>query len=135
MPVYEYRCQSCQKQFEYEHRMSEKRTECVECGGALERMVSRSSFVFKGGGWYKDLYASPKPSSMSGESTGAGASSAASTDSSSSSSSSDKGSSSSDKGSSSSASDKGSSSDQGASPPAKGGGGGAASGGGPAASS
>ena len=80
MPVYEYRCQSCNKQFEYEHRMSEKRTECEACGGALERLISRTSFAFKGGGWYKDLYASAKPPSMSGDSTGAGASSAASTD-------------------------------------------------------
>ena len=61
MPVYEYRCQSCNKQFEYEHRMSEKRTECEACGGALERLISRTSFAFKGGGWYKDLYGTPKP--------------------------------------------------------------------------
>ena len=61
MPVYEYRCQSCNKQFEYEHRMSEKRTECEACGGALERLISRTSFAFKGGGWYKDLYSSTKP--------------------------------------------------------------------------
>lgn len=86
MPVYEYRCVQCTKEFEYEHRMSEKRTECLECGGSLERLISRTSFAFKGGGWYKDLYASPKPgapseggSSGSGGSGGSGGSSTAST--------------------------------------------------------
>ncbi len=67
MPVYEYRCESCQKLFEIEHRMSEKRTVCEECGGALERLISRTSFAFKGGGWYKDLYATPKPGASSDE--------------------------------------------------------------------
>jgi putative FmdB family regulatory protein len=74
MPVYEYRCTSCHKHMEIEHRMSEKRTECPECGGPLERLISRTSFAFKGGGWYKDLYATPKPADMSGKSTGEGAS-------------------------------------------------------------
>ncbi len=62
MPVYEYRCTQCQKVFEYQQRMADAaRTECEECKGALERLISRSSFSFKGGGWYKDLYASTKP--------------------------------------------------------------------------
>lgn len=61
MPVYEYSCTSCGKAFEYEHRMSERRTVCEACGGELERLISRTSFAFKGGGWYKDLYASAKP--------------------------------------------------------------------------
>jgi putative FmdB family regulatory protein len=62
MPVYEYRCTNCQKIFEYQQRMADApRTECEECRGALERLISRSSFSFKGGGWYKDLYSSAKP--------------------------------------------------------------------------
>jgi putative FmdB family regulatory protein len=64
MPVYEYRCNGCQKIFEYQQRMVEPaKTTCEECAGALERLISRSSFSFKGGGWYKDLYASPSKSS------------------------------------------------------------------------
>jgi predicted nucleic acid-binding Zn ribbon protein len=35
--------------------------ECEKCKGALERLISRSAFHLKGGGWYKDLYSSPKP--------------------------------------------------------------------------
>jgi putative FmdB family regulatory protein len=66
MPVYEYHCTSCGKDFEYEHRMSDpRRTVCEACGGELERLISRTSFAFKGGGWYKDLYASSKPESGS----------------------------------------------------------------------
>ena len=62
MPVYEYHCTACGKDFEYEHRMSDpRRTVCEACGGELERLISRTSFAFKGGGWYKDLYASSKP--------------------------------------------------------------------------
>jgi putative FmdB family regulatory protein len=71
MPVYEYHCTSCGKDFEYEHRMSDPRkTVCEACGGALERLISRTSFAFKGGGWYKDLYATPKAGSGSGDSGG-----------------------------------------------------------------
>jgi predicted nucleic acid-binding Zn ribbon protein len=37
---------------------------CEVCGkDALERLLSAPAFAFKGGGWYKDLYASPKPES------------------------------------------------------------------------
>jgi putative FmdB family regulatory protein len=64
MPIYEYRCQQCQKVFEYSHRMSDpSKTTCEECGGALERLISRTAFTLKGGGWYKDLYSSSKPDS------------------------------------------------------------------------
>ncbi len=62
MPVYEYRCTQCQKVFEYQHRMADPaKTTCEECSGALERLISRSSFALKGDGWYKDLYSSAKP--------------------------------------------------------------------------
>src|SRR5688572_9685311 len=86
MPVYEYRCHSCHKHFEIEHRMSEKRTECAECGGSLERLISRTSFAFKGGGWYKDLYGTPKPNpaDFSGKAADTSSSDSSSSDSSSS---------------------------------------------------
>lgn len=62
MPVYEYQCTVCRKEFEYQHRMSDPpKSVCEACGGALERLISKTSFAFKGGGWYKDLYASAKP--------------------------------------------------------------------------
>lgn len=81
MPVYEYHCTSCGKDFEYEHRMSDPRkTVCEACGGELERLISRTSFAFKGGGWYKDLYATPKAGSGSSGDSGGGSSSGGSSD-------------------------------------------------------
>jgi predicted nucleic acid-binding Zn ribbon protein len=39
---------------------------CEACGAlALERLISQTSFQLKGGGWYKDLYSSPKPAGAS----------------------------------------------------------------------
>jgi putative FmdB family regulatory protein len=68
MPIYEYECGKCTKRFEYTQSMSEpKKTVCEECGGALERVISPSGFVLKGGGWYKDLYSSPKKPDSSGD--------------------------------------------------------------------
>ena len=62
MPVYEYQCKACGRDFEYQQRMSDPdKTTCEACGGALDRLISRTAFSLKGGGWYKDLYASPKP--------------------------------------------------------------------------
>jgi putative FmdB family regulatory protein len=64
MPVYEYECKACGRDFEYQQRMSDPdKTTCEVCGGALDRLISRTAFSLKGGGWYKDLYASPKPDS------------------------------------------------------------------------
>src|SRR5262249_28650320 len=68
MPVYEYQCKACGKEFEYQQRMSDPdKTVCEACGGALERLISRTAFQLKGGGWYKDLYASAKPESKSAD--------------------------------------------------------------------
>lgn len=76
MPIYEYRCKKCGKQFEYMQRMSEgPKRKCEDCGAlALERLISNTSFQLKGSGWYKDLYASSKPSSGSdaGSDSGSG---------------------------------------------------------------
>jgi len=66
MPVYEYQCKACGRDFEYQQRMSDPdKTVCEACGGALDRLISRTAFSLKGGGWYKDLYASTKPEAKS----------------------------------------------------------------------
>jgi putative FmdB family regulatory protein len=68
MPVYEYECKACGRDFEYQQRMSDPdKTTCEVCGGALDRLISRTAFSLKGGGWYKDLYASPKPEAATGK--------------------------------------------------------------------
>ncbi len=62
MPIYEYACKACHKEFEYQQRMSDPdKTVCEACGGELERLISRTAFQLKGSGWYKDLYSSSKP--------------------------------------------------------------------------
>ncbi len=59
MPVYEYECPVCQKVHEVQQRMADDPlTECPECGGPVKKIMSRSSFQLKGGGWYADGYAS-----------------------------------------------------------------------------
>ncbi len=66
MPVYEYQCKSCGRELEVQQRMSDPElTTCEACGGQLERLISRTAFQLKGGGWYKDLYSSAKPGSSS----------------------------------------------------------------------
>jgi len=57
MPIYEYRCSSCKDDFEVSQKiMDAPLTECPKCQGALEKLVSQSSFVLKGGGWYASDY-------------------------------------------------------------------------------
>src|SRR6476659_4665414 len=67
MPIYEYKCNACGKEFEYQQRMSDPdKTDCEACGKpALERLISRTAFTLKGSGWYKDLYSSAKPGASS----------------------------------------------------------------------
>ena len=72
MPIYEYQCDNCHRMTEALLKVGEKGPrKCEHCGGKLTRVISRTSFQLKGGGWYKDLYASTKPGSTdSGESSG-----------------------------------------------------------------
>jgi len=64
MPTYEYKCHACGREFEVQQRISDPElTDCDVCGaaGKVERLLSATAFQLKGGGWYKDLYASSKP--------------------------------------------------------------------------
>jgi putative FmdB family regulatory protein len=68
MPIYEYACKQCHREFEYQQRMADPdKTVCEACGGELERLISRTAFQLKGSGWYKDLYSSSKPETKSSE--------------------------------------------------------------------
>ncbi len=60
MPTYEYRCNACKREFEYEQRMSDDDlVTCEVCGEPkLEKLISRTAFQLKDSGWYKDLYSS-----------------------------------------------------------------------------
>ena len=57
MPIYEYRCLSCGDTLEVLQKMgSGKLRKCRKCSGKLERLVSRTSFMLKGGGWFDSGY-------------------------------------------------------------------------------
>jgi putative FmdB family regulatory protein len=58
MPLYEYKCHSCGKTFEVLQKFSDEPVKVhEECGGEVERLISRSAFQLKGSGWYATDYA------------------------------------------------------------------------------
>jgi len=64
MPTYEYICSACKNEWEFEQSMKDAAlTECPRCHEPkAKRQISRGNgFILKGGGWYSDLYAGPKP--------------------------------------------------------------------------
>jgi len=68
MPIYEYVCDKCGKLNDVLQKMNDPPPErCAGCGtkGKLTKVVSRSSFVLRGGGWYSDLYSSAKKDTKS----------------------------------------------------------------------
>ena len=61
MPLFEYRCATCGHQFEKLVSSSErdKLPPCPKCEAKdTKKLVSRTSFSLKGGGWADDGYAS-----------------------------------------------------------------------------
>ena len=61
MPIYEYVCEKCDKQMEVIQKITEAPlTVCPDCKGRLRKMISNTSFVLKGTGWYATDYASNK---------------------------------------------------------------------------
>ena len=73
MPIYEYQCEKCSHEFEREQRITEDPVKtCPKCRGRkVKKLISRTSFVLKGGGWYSDLYSSSKKDSGSGSESSA----------------------------------------------------------------
>lgn len=59
MPIYEYKCLSCDSHFEKMQKTTDEPFKtCEKCGGELEKQWSLSGFQFKGAGWYVTDYAS-----------------------------------------------------------------------------
>src|SRR5262252_3607739 len=78
MPIYEYKCNKCGV-VEVMQRITEAPLKkCPNCKRKLERMMSRSSFVLKGTGWYATDYANKgkdhAPASEDGVTTSNGSS-------------------------------------------------------------
>jgi len=58
MPIYEYRCDDCERVFEALQRISDEPLDaCRHCGGAARRIVSSPAIQFLGSGWYVTDYA------------------------------------------------------------------------------
>lgn len=56
MPIYDFKCGNCKKEFERLVKMNQEKTECPECKSEAEKVVSKpggsGGFVLKGNGWY-----------------------------------------------------------------------------------
>jgi putative FmdB family regulatory protein len=63
MPTYAYGCKVCGNEFEIEQSIKESPlAECPKCRVCTDnRLIVGTSFVLKGDGWAKDLYAKAKP--------------------------------------------------------------------------
>jgi putative FmdB family regulatory protein len=70
MPIYEYHCDACGKEFEEMQKFSDAPIDkCPCCGGHSHRLISHSTFVLKGTGWYVTDYAKKDRSSGSSSSS------------------------------------------------------------------
>ena len=70
MPIYEYRCKKCGKQFEAFQGITEPDLKtCKFCRGKVQKMMSLSSFSLKGTGWYATDYKGKKPQAAKPKST------------------------------------------------------------------
>ena len=79
MPLYEYRCTKCGAEMEVLQKFSDPpKRRCRKCHGKLEKLISRTSFQLKGGGWFEQGYGGSsrgRASGSSSSSTGSGSSS------------------------------------------------------------
>jgi len=70
MPIYEYQCRKCGKQFEAFQGITEPDLKtCKFCKGKVHKMMSLSSFSLKGTGWYATDYKGKKPQAVNPKST------------------------------------------------------------------
>ena len=55
MPIYEYRCRSCDHELEVLQKLSDPElSDCPSCGQPeLKKLISPVGFRLKGGGWYE----------------------------------------------------------------------------------
>ena len=72
MPIYEYRCDSCNTVIEKRQRFSDPPlVECEACHGPLEKLISAPGLHFKGTGWYVTDYAAKGKNGGNGATDGA----------------------------------------------------------------
>lgn len=57
MPIYEYRCSSCEVSFEKLMKFTDNDPQCPRCNRVdVRKVISQSGFILKGSGWYRDGY-------------------------------------------------------------------------------
>ena len=67
MPLYEYKCKECERTFEVLQKINaEPLAKCLYCQGEVEKLISVSSFQFKGSGWYITDYKNKNKFSKTG---------------------------------------------------------------------
>ena len=69
MPIYEYHCDACTHDFEEWHKHADdiQKAPCPLCSKKAHRVISNTSFVLKGSGWYVTEYGGRKPEASSSE--------------------------------------------------------------------
>lgn len=63
MPIYEFKCEDCEEQFEVLVKIISETDgiKCTNCGSDnLKRILSSGSFIFKGPGFYETDYKKKK---------------------------------------------------------------------------
>jgi len=63
VPIYEYKCDQCNHQFETLQKINDKPAKtCPECNvDSLRKLVSVAAFKLKGTGWYETDFKTKKP--------------------------------------------------------------------------
>jgi len=59
LPLYEYKCSACGHRAELLQKVDSPPPKCSRCPARMSKLISRSSFILTGSGWYKDGYSSP----------------------------------------------------------------------------
>lgn len=61
MPIYEYKCRKCGKEYELFQKITDPALKtCKFCKGPVQKLISMSSFHLKGSGWYVTDYGGKK---------------------------------------------------------------------------
>ena len=76
MPIYEYRCDSCNHEMEAVQKISdEPLVKCPACDNdTLKKIISAAGFRLKGGGWYETDFKSGKKKNVAGGDSSSGGS-------------------------------------------------------------
>jgi len=61
MPIYEYKCKKCGKEYELFQKITDPAAKtCKFCKGPAHKLISLSSFHLRGSGWYVTDYGGKK---------------------------------------------------------------------------